>query len=120
MYKGQTGSKTTLGQYNISNYIMQQTKANGGCTINTQYEIPTRGYMVAIKGFNTLEEMMDYKLKPNEYYGTWVDNGKVYYDVSVNIPTEKQAIILATFRHELAIWDVENNQSILMNILNWR
>lgn len=118
MYKGQTGSKTTLGQYNMSNYIMQQTEANGGCTTNTQYEMPVRGYMVAIKSFNTLEEMMDYNLKPSEYYGTWVDNGKVYYDVSVNIQSERQAIILATFRHELAIWDVENNKSILMSILN--
>ena len=62
------------------------------------------------------EEMMDYKLKPNEYYGTWVDNGKVYYDVSVNIPSERQATILALFRNELAIWDVENNEAIPMGI----
>ena len=116
MYKGQTGSKTTLGQYNLSNYIMQQTKANGGCTTNTQYEMPTTGYMVAVKGFNTLEEMLDYNLKPNEYYGTWVDNGKVYYDVSLNIQAERQAMILALFRHELAIWDVVNNEAIPMSI----
>ena len=40
------------------------------------------------------------------------DNGKVYFDISTNIIDKEQAIELAKKRHELAIFDIENCESI--------
>ena len=99
----------------MSEYIMNLTNLNGGCTINRERVTPTKGYMVGVKGYDTLDNMLKVELKDNEYYGTWKDmedNGKVYFDISTNIIDKEQAIELAKKRHELAIFDIENCESI--------
>ena len=99
----------------MKKYIMELTNLNGGCTINRERVTPTKGYMVGVKGYDTLDNMLKAELKDNEYYGTWKDmedNGKVYFDISTNIIDKEQAIELAKKRHELAIFDIENCESI--------
>lgn len=99
----------------MKKYIMELTNMKGGCTINRERVTPTKGYMVGVKGYDTLDNMLKVELKDNEYYGTWKDmedNGKVYFDISTNIIDKEQAIELAKKRHELAIFDIENCESI--------
>lgn len=95
-------------------YVRLVTLKNKGISINKKYEIPVRGYMVGIKNFKTLNEMLKVELQENEFYGTWLDvkTGITYYDISKNIIDYKEAVDLATSRKELAIFDVEQQSSI--------
>lgn len=93
-------------------YILNATKVHGGCTVDYNCCAPTAGYMVGVRGFETLEAMLDYPLGVNEYYGTWVDEGKVYYDISINVQNLAVAVGLAKCRHELAIYDIANGVAI--------
>ena len=98
----------------LKTYIVYKTKTTGGCSVNEKLENPNMGYMVGVKNFNTLKEMLKVKLEPNEYYGTWKDTktGITYYDISKNIIDYKKACIVAKNRGELAIYDLKNNSSI--------
>ena len=115
LIKGQTGSKCTLGEYNLYNYIKNMTLLFGGVSVNNKKEVPTKGYMVAIKSFKTLEEMLNYKLNENEYYGTWLDlNDKIYYDISLNVMTLAEAEELGRQRNEIAIYNVTDNNTMIL------
>lgn len=97
--------------------IKYLTNINGGCTINRELDVPKKGYMVGVKGFETLEEMLKEELKENEFFGTWVDvedNNKIYYDISTNILDKEKALELANTRNELAIFDIANCTSIYL------
>lgn len=98
----------------LKGYIVYKTKKDKGCSVNDKLENPTRGYMVGVKNFSTLKEMLKVKLEHNEYYGTWKDTktGITYYDISKNIIDYKKACTVAKDRGELAIYDLENNTSI--------
>lgn len=96
-------------------YLSLITKKNGGASINRDYNSPAQGYMVAIKNFDSMNDMLSNKLEPNEFYGTWLDkedNNKLYCDISTNIIDYKEAVDLAKKRGELAIYDVEQQCSI--------
>ena len=114
--KNQTGSKCTLGEYELYEYINVTTKLFGGISVNDKYEKPVEGYMVAVKNFDTLEEMLSEELRSDEYYGTWLDEntGITYYDISRNFLNKEMAILFAKLRRELAIYDITNNQSIYL------
>ena len=96
-------------------YLSLITKKNGGASINRDYKSPAYGYMVAIKNFDSMADMLANKLEHNQYYGTWLDvedNNKLYCDISTNIIDYKEAVDLAKKRGELAIYDVEQQCSI--------
>ena len=96
-------------------YLSLITKKNGGASINKQYNSPKRGYMVAVKNFENMADMLANKLEHNQYYGTWLDvedNNKLYCDISTNIIDYKEAVDLAKKRGELAIYDVAQGCSI--------
>ena len=96
-------------------YLSFITKKNGGASINRDYNSAAQGYMVAIKNFDSMNDMLSNKLEPNEYYGTWLDvedNNKLYCDISINIIDYKEAVDLAKKRGELAIYDVAQGCSI--------
>lgn len=113
--KGQTGSKCTLGEYELYNYIKEMTQQNGGVSVNAKRESPTKGYMVGIKSFETLEEMLNYKLNENEYYGGWLElNDKIYYDVSLNVMKLEEAEQIARKRDEIAIYNVVDDNTIIL------
>ena len=54
------------------------------------------------------------------YAGAWFDreNGTWYLDISECVPSESEALKLASSRGELAIWDVANQTEIRVNA--WR
>ena len=114
--KGQTGSKCTLGEYELCKYIKEMTEQNAGVSINAKRESPAKGYIVGIKSFETLEEMLNYKLNENEYYGTWICpiNNLIYYDISVNIQSLDEAAELGRQRNEIAIYSIVSNTSIVL------
>ena len=116
LIKGQTGSKCTLGEYNLYNYIKDMTIKFGGVTINNKKQVPTKGYMVGVKEFKTLQEMLGYELKENEYYGSWIDldNTKVYWDISVNVESLDKAEELGRQLNQIAIYNVVDNACIFL------
>lgn len=116
LIKGQTGSKCTLGEYNLYNYIKDMTQQNGGVTINDKREVPTEGYMVGVKAFDTLEEMIEYKLQDNEYYGAWLNilDNEIYYDISLNVMTLEEAEELGRQLNQIAIYNVVGNDCIFI------
>ena len=98
----------------LKGYILYKTKKENGCSVNEKLENPHIGYMVGVKNFSTLKDMLKVKLEHNQYYGTWKDEktGKIYYDISQNIIDYKEACTIAQKRGELAIYDLQNNCSI--------
>jgi len=98
---------------------------NSGASLDNAFQSPTRGFMVggAAKGliFPSISEVIiprvetwieENKLKTKQFYGVWVDNGKVYFDVSDNIQNRDSAIKIGKSRKEKAIWDLNNNMEI--------
>ena len=98
----------------LKGYIIYNTRKNLGCSINERLESPHTGYMVGIKNFSTLKDMLKVKLQPGQYYGTWKDTktGIIYYDISLNVKDYKEACNIAQNRGELAIYDIEQQISI--------
>lgn len=98
----------------LKGYIVYKTKKDSGVSVNEKLENPKMGYMVGIKNFSTLKEMLKVELKKNEYYGTWKDTktGITYFDVSLNVIDYKEACDIAQARGEIAIYDIEQNTSI--------
>ena len=52
------------------------------------------------------------------YAGAWRDGDTWYLDISECVPSESEALKLASSRGELAIWDVANQTEIRVNA--WR
>ena len=95
-------------------YVIYKTRKEKGISINKNYNTPKTGYMVGIKNFDNLKEMLKVKLEPNQYYGTWLDvkTGITYYDISLNVIDYKEACNIAQERKEIAIFDIQNKCSI--------
>lgn len=100
---------------NLKANIIEATFTNGGCSMNTEGIVPTKGYMVAIQGFDNIDAMLNMELQNNQYYGTWLDvedNNKLYCDISTNYDDIMEAMEYAKLRGELAIFDIEKGCSI--------
>lgn len=88
---------------------------NGGATINKRGErvVLKTGYQVSkcdlaiidLENFNkfALMSLMCRLEKRGEYLGVWVDNGKVYIDISHRIATRKQAMQAGRELNQLTI-----------------
>jgi hypothetical protein len=114
--------------------IIQFTQEWGGLSIKmTDGSMPTSGYMVAkppefgavvdaadfadpVKGAKILGDYMKTHRKDlgsgKNYLGTWLNEGKVYLDVSENIQDVSAATKVGRERNQKAIWDVVNLQEI--------
>lgn len=108
--------------------LIENIICKGGATLNRDLQpIDTKeGYMVSY--FETEKTFdlngIDYKeisnlilkrkadLKDNEYLGFWVDGGKLYIDISINILDLEQAKQVGIANNQLAIYDLKNNTSI--------
>ena len=101
------------------------TLENGGGTFkNGKTFIKNKGFMVAKKGFEKVFDVKDIKgLKTalNEYLrfencfvGTWLNDGKIYLDLSMYVKTLKKAIKLGKENDQLAIYSFEENDSIYL------
>jgi len=108
---------------NLANALYMQCVS--GCSLNDNFESPEKGYMVGgfgkeliypnISGVNLSEVetwIEDHKLRKDQYYGVWVDEGKVYFDVSVNLQSLDQATKIGKVKKQIAIWDLNKNEEI--------
>jgi hypothetical protein len=118
----------------VASDIVRFTQEWGGLSINmVDGSMPTTGYMVAkppkfgkivdavdfndpVKGPKILSSYM--KTHKNDlgngknYLGTWLNEGKVYLDVSENIQSKSKATKIGRERNQLTIWDVANLSEI--------
>ena len=118
----------------VASDIVRFTQEWGGLSINmVDGSMPTTGYMVAkppsfgkivdavdfndpVKGPKILSSYM--KRHKNDlgngknYLGTWLNEGKVYLDVSENIQSKSKATRIGRERNQKAIWDVANLSEI--------
>jgi hypothetical protein len=118
----------------VASDIVRFTQEWGGLSINmVDGSMPTTGYMVAKPPeFGTIVDAVDFndpvkgpKILSNymkrhkndlgngkNYLGTWLNEGKVYLDVSENIQSKSRATKIGRERNQLTIWDVANLSEI--------
>jgi hypothetical protein len=108
-------------------------KSNGGFSLDKDNNAPTSGYMVSLEGlefivdkFSDLSEDFVNKVceryRPQAqlrseyvYFGAWVDDNKLYLDLSMNIQDREVAIAYGHANHQKAIYDVNNGESIYLD-----
>jgi hypothetical protein len=109
--------------------LKQMVKDNGGFSINPLGECPKTGYMVSIKDLykisldlidqDDINFASDIASEVNGYIGGWLDTtdtnvNNFYMDISINIQDKKQALKVARENGQLAIYDIEKNESIYL------
>jgi len=125
---------------NVFNYVTEKDEKgnyiHGGATynINTHEFNPTSGYIVALIGHEkivdvptTLNEwqdiMTDYLTasvwdciaeQHNVYLGFWIEEGKLYIDLSERYEDFETAFKVGFERGQKAIWDSANSVSIYL------
>jgi GNAT superfamily N-acetyltransferase len=124
------GSWATGLSPDVAGKIVQFTREWGGLSISMKDgSMPTSGYMVAkppefsriveeadffdpVKGPKILADYMKTHRQDlgsgKNYLGTWLNEGKVYLDVSENIQDKAEATKVGRERNQKAIWDVVN------------
>jgi hypothetical protein len=105
--------------------LVDQIADSGGYSVNADGQSPETGYMVSVVGAEvifplasvTAAELQHYcdnhPLLPDQFWGAWSDNGLLYLDVSENIASLDCALRIGRERHQIAIWDVCAQDSIL-------
>ena len=106
--------------------LINEIIKNGGATLTSTLESAElkNGYMVSevgaekVFGLDKVEEiektLIEYaeKITSNEYVGAWVDDGKLYIDISKHYKSKKQALRVGADNKQLAIFDIANAESI--------
>lgn len=108
----------------------------GGFTIGIDdIPVPSEGYFVGKKSLSVLD---DYATKDqitsyieevrtlneasptqNFFLGAWLDkeSQKIYYDISEHFTLREKAIVEATRRGELAVWDIARSEEIRLETM---
>ena len=105
--------------------IKNELLKNGGLTLTKELEKATekKGYYVSKIGYEKIiqvEELENYILQykellaKNEYIGLWIDNNKIYIDISKHYKDKKQALKIGIKNKQLAIYDIKNDKSIYL------
>lgn len=117
--------------YEVLYSVVEDTLANGGLTIKPfQNEKPETGYMVALQGYELQVPVSEFftgvvadyigehaqKLmaNPSLCLGTWINEGVVYLDLSENIASREKALELGRERHQLAIFNLETFEEVVV------
>lgn len=91
------------------------------------------GFMVSLEGAEVQKNINDIngikkaieekqeiiKNKNNMYIGLWFDNNIMYIDISINIEDKTEALEFGKHNKQLAIYDLENNDSIYLKDYNF-
>lgn len=110
----------------ITSELVRQSLTNGGMTFNNHRQKVKSGFMVSQQKTETVvpignirklkQDIQDYvdthKLKDNQYFGLWYNDGKCYIDISTRIATKKQAVELGKLENQLAIFNNKTRQVI--------
>lgn len=107
--------------------IFKATLQNQGSSTNINGHSAKKGYMISIKDclvvdekkFNTKHVIKVLKnnkemLKQGFYLGTWVNDGKVYIDISEREKLITQAIKKGIERKQLGIFNLNNFETIML------
>lgn len=114
--------------HTLARIALTSINDTGGFSLNANLVPPISGYMVSRKGMelktnpavgNIEAYLSRYWNMVNEsslFFGGWIDetDGTLYLDVSENVQDKDVAMRLAFARGQLAIYDVENGESIYL------
>jgi hypothetical protein len=129
-------------KYFVMNFlaVYNSLTQNNGASYNlhTRTLNPDAGYMVAIPGFEKIvdipkdlnefqdvvtsycinREMWDKIISnpDNTYLGFWINEGKLYIDLTENIPAKDSAITIGHERNQIAIYDCYQRHDIRLRI----
>lgn len=114
--------------------IMEIIK-NGGATLDKNYNNfnSDSGFMVSLKGqeikvnVSNIEDIKKEIEKKREfignkkglYIGLWLDSDIMYIDVSIHIIDYLEALEIARNNDQLAIYDLQKNDSIYLNYIKY-
>lgn len=105
--------------------IKNELLKNGGLTLKGDLTGAnnTSGYYVSLIGYEKIiqleeleETIQEYqkKLLKNEFIGLWIDDNKIYIDISKHYTDKKRAIESGIKNKQIAIYDILNNNSIYL------
>ena len=112
--------------------LINEILKNGGATLNTELENANlkNGYMVSMAGYETvisLEDLKDYKQvekilikykklarKKGAFIGAWINENKLYLDLSKNYKRLGNAMKIGKKNNQLAIFDINNLEEIML------
>ena len=108
---------------------------NGGATLTSELKKAelVNGFMVSLEGTESQVKGEDYQaiikaieekqeiIKDNKnlFIGLWLDDGIMYVDISININDKIDALEFGKKNKQLAIYDLENNDSIYLKEYNF-
>ena len=107
-------------------------RTNHGFSLSQDNRAPQRGYMVSLKGseavFYDIDETSDDRLnelcrvyrntidwRGGIYFGAWLDDNRLYLDVSLNIQDQDVAIAFGRANEQQAIWSIGDKASIILD-----
>ena len=91
-----------------------------GFTITLDFEIPTTGFVVAMKetqnsfGIAGLEKVIEYAKKHKTCIGGWKEKNQYYFDASKIYTDKNQAIKVGIENEQIAIYDLDNQDVIYL------
>lgn len=112
--------------------LWQEILINGGITYDTATgEQPEHGYACSIDKsreysvraeafvpstlLNWIYDNLDLLSHPNTYLGAWIEDGVVYLDVSVVLPTLEQALECARQHNQRSVYSLHNGETIYLS-----
>jgi hypothetical protein len=123
-----TGEYLAKIAMDISGKAYQSTIKDGGVTINLKGEEPTTGYafspfigaeLVVPIGAFTPDAVANYVhthyselAQPDNFLGIWTQGQNIFIDVSQVVFDKDAALRRAAEAHQIAIWDIDNDQEI--------
>lgn len=101
---------------------------NGGFSLSPDGSTPKSGYMVSVQDIlkmpldlwlqledqASIDDYSKIASEVNGYIGCWIDEDNVYMDISTNIQDKNEALKIARINNQLAIYDINNNESIYL------
>jgi len=125
------GVVATAGPSGVAKTAAQMTKANGGITITKKGDIPEDGFAFAPRKDTEriipadrfsdkdidsyMQEFDEVLAMPGAHFGSWVDDGKVYMDVSIVAKDFNEAMRLAEEADQLAVFDLSAFETHYLN-----
>lgn len=111
--------------------IIKETLKNNGGSFNVsknKIKKPLNGFMCSIKDilivdkkdFNVkllkslVKQNFNLLKKDENFIGTWIDGDKIYIDISKNFGDKEKALEVAKNNKQLAIFDLNSNESIYL------
>ena len=118
-----------MNKHELTRLAYGSTLMDGGYTLWKDEKTRLKGYVVggvcteadclveATTRFSELFDIYLHKLDVrNEYrtlgIGTWIDEGRVYFDIVQHVENEQDAVALCVERNEKAYFDILNQKSV--------